>query len=241
MEDGCLPTMSYWYGKVLGIYLKMAKQTQDVWLDIQWYYRRVDLEDEDVDLAACVGEYELVLSDHKSAVDMHCVEAHAKIVRYDEGDLSQPQIPTATLYHRWNNTQVATSCSCNSCDLTFSSPNHLQRYCRSCRRWFNEACIAALGHRMDSSIKVRLPPPYDAIKFDEEFLALLTTPIRRGGHCGVVGNGILVIQVRALMEQAMKLGKLPDGWMDDIQPTVLTSTQESVRRYSCPMCTGMVI
>jgi hypothetical protein len=94
---------------------------------------------------------------------------------------------------------------------------------------------------MDSNIKVRLPPPYDTIKFDEEFLALLTTPIRRGGHCGVVGNGILVIQVRALMEQAMKLGKLPDGWMDNIQPIVLTSTQESVRRYSCPMCTGMVI
>jgi hypothetical protein len=74
-------------------------------------------------LAACVGEYELVLSDHKSVVDMHCVEgvlsmfsagpdhasnidsciaAHATIIRYDEGNLSQPQIPTATLYHRWN-------------------------------------------------------------------------------------------------------------------------------------------
>ena len=153
--------MSYWYGKVLGIYLKTAKKTQvtetiilvpiqydyscgvrkDVWLDIQWYYRRVDLEDQDVEyvcplrsfaeilkvssssLAACVGEYELLLSDHKSVVDMHCVEgvlsmisagpdhpsnmylctaAHAKIVRYDEGDLSQPQIQTATLFHRWN-------------------------------------------------------------------------------------------------------------------------------------------
>ncbi|KAG1732829.1 hypothetical protein EDB19DRAFT_1911849 [Suillus lakei] len=122
LNDGSLPTMSYWYGKVLGIYLKTAKKTQvtetiilvpiqydyscgvrkDVWLDIQWYYRRVDLEDQDVDLAACVGEYELLLSDHKSVVDMHCVEAHAKIVQYDEGNLSQPQIQTATLYHWWN-------------------------------------------------------------------------------------------------------------------------------------------
>jgi hypothetical protein len=158
--------MSYWYGKVMEIYWTTAKTNktqvtetiiplpirydyscgirQDVWLDIQWYYRRVDLEDKDVEydfpswcfaepltvsslssLAACVGDYELVLSDHKSVVDMHCVEgvlsiisacpdhpsdmnmflctaAHANIVRYDEGDLSQPQIPPATLYHRWN-------------------------------------------------------------------------------------------------------------------------------------------
>jgi hypothetical protein len=30
-----------------------------------------------------------------------CIAAHATIVRYDEGDLAQPQIPTETLYHRW--------------------------------------------------------------------------------------------------------------------------------------------
>jgi hypothetical protein len=61
--DGSLPVMSYWYGKVAQIYLKQRTGThvslfkdlrviihscclmKDVWLEIQWYYRRVDLED----------------------------------------------------------------------------------------------------------------------------------------------------------------------------------------------------
>ncbi|KAG1844918.1 hypothetical protein C8R48DRAFT_780142 [Suillus tomentosus] len=119
-QDGSLPVMSYWYGKVAEIYLKSG--TQDVWLEIQWYYRQIDLQDEDVDLSACVGEYELVLSGHKSVVDMSCVEGeffdilaclydfidiggpfadHANILQYDEGDISQPQIPFGTLYTRW--------------------------------------------------------------------------------------------------------------------------------------------
>jgi hypothetical protein len=101
--------------------------------------------------------------------------------------------------------------------------------------------MVALGRRMDGNTTVRLPSIYDAVKFDEEFLALLTTPIRRGGHCGVVGNGLIVIQVRKLMEEAMKLGRLPDGWMDGMQPTTQSLAHEVVPRYSCPVCTGIVI
>lgn len=71
-----------------------------------------------------MGEYELVLSGHKSVVDMSCVEGeffdiparlndfididiggpfadHANILQYDEGDISQPQISVGTLYTRW--------------------------------------------------------------------------------------------------------------------------------------------
>ncbi|KAG2351354.1 hypothetical protein BDR07DRAFT_1386114 [Suillus spraguei] len=43
--DSSLPIMSYWYGKVSKIYLRPQRETHDVWLDIQWYYRHVDLED----------------------------------------------------------------------------------------------------------------------------------------------------------------------------------------------------
>ncbi|KAG1729378.1 hypothetical protein EDB19DRAFT_1938813 [Suillus lakei] len=176
--------MSYWYGKVLGIYLKMAKKTQkDVWLDIQWYYRQVDLEDQDVEYVSCVGEYELLLSNHKSVVDMHCVEAHTKIVRYDEGDLSQPQIQTATLYHRWNiSMQFTMRRNVPQLQAKFTGLNELQLQLMSCFWWFNEACMAALGHRMSRNTKAHLPSPYDSVKFDEEFLALLTTPIQQGGH-----------------------------------------------------------
>ncbi|KAG2112096.1 hypothetical protein DEU56DRAFT_762104 [Suillus clintonianus] len=172
-NDGSLPTMSYWtcgltYSGTTG--------------GLTWRIKMWTLQ-------LAVGDYELVLSDHKSVVDMHCVE---DIVRYDEGDLSQPQIPTATLYHRWNismkftthrnvlqlqevnieNSQVSTNCSCNSCDIAFSSP------------------------------------------------------ITCNDTAGLVAGGS--------MRLAMKLGKLPDGWMDDLQPTVDTSANEIIRRYSCP-------
>ncbi|KAG2095742.1 hypothetical protein BD769DRAFT_1678239 [Suillus cothurnatus] len=99
-EDGSLPAMGYWYGKVNDIYV--ARNSQDAWINIQWYYRRIDLEDECVDIAEFVGDYELVRSDHKSLVDMHCIEDHATIQIYDEADITQCQIPPATLYCRWD-------------------------------------------------------------------------------------------------------------------------------------------
>ncbi|KAG2029293.1 hypothetical protein BDR03DRAFT_1018593 [Suillus americanus] len=113
LQDGSLPVTSYWYGKVVEIYLKAGRQ--DVWLEIQWYYRNVDLKDVGVNLAAYVGEYELVLSDHLSVVDICCVEDLATIVPYDEGDLAQPQIPAGTLYNRW------------SIDINFSQNGSINR------------------------------------------------------------------------------------------------------------------
>lgn len=72
-----------------------------------------------ISLAACVSKYELVLSDHRSIVDICYVEGmflskypynfavdivawpadHVTILPYDEGDLEQPQIPVKTLYN----------------------------------------------------------------------------------------------------------------------------------------------
>ncbi|KAG2108264.1 uncharacterized protein F5147DRAFT_652980 [Suillus discolor] len=73
MQDESLPTMSYWYGKVVQIYLKSGRQIQSCRMH----------------------------SDHVSVIDMHCVEAHATILSYNEGDIEQPQIPSKTLYNRW--------------------------------------------------------------------------------------------------------------------------------------------
>ncbi|KAG1795964.1 uncharacterized protein HD556DRAFT_1307190 [Suillus plorans] len=235
--------------------------SKDVWLDIQWYYRRVDLEDQSIDLAAFVGEYELVLSDHKSIVDMNCIEDHARIIPYDEGNLAQAQIPVEKLYHRWNismqfvtrrdvlhlkgvninNSQVSTYCSCNSCNLSYSSPNNLQRYCRACRKWFNETCLESVARKMNRKWKARLPSDYDAVQIDADFGPLLTMPIRRGGHCGVVGNGMILIQIKTLLDQAMALGQLPAGWKDGLHSNVVSTVHELVQRYYCPVCGRMVV
>ncbi|KAG2129699.1 uncharacterized protein EDB93DRAFT_1256175 [Suillus bovinus] len=99
VEDGSLAAMEYWYGKVNDIYVQ--PNTRDAWVNLQWYYRRIDLEDYCIDIAEFVGDYELVRSDHKSLVDMHCIEDHAIIQKYDEADLKQLQIPPAKLYCRW--------------------------------------------------------------------------------------------------------------------------------------------
>jgi hypothetical protein len=68
-EDGSLPAMGYWYGNVNDIYVARNSQVseyhkhttevliypcKDAWINIQWYYRRVDLEDECVESVVIV-------------------------------------------------------------------------------------------------------------------------------------------------------------------------------------------
>ncbi|KAG1822058.1 uncharacterized protein BJ212DRAFT_1297301 [Suillus subaureus] len=79
LQDGSLSLMSYWYGKVVDIYLKAGYMAQNTVVLSQGY-----LEDEGVDLTASVGEYGLILSDLITGVGMCCVEDHATILPYDE-------------------------------------------------------------------------------------------------------------------------------------------------------------
>ncbi|KAG1817590.1 uncharacterized protein BJ212DRAFT_1299131 [Suillus subaureus] len=183
--------MSYWYGKVVDIYLKAGRmyglKYSGTIARLTWKTR----------MLTCVGEYELILSDLITVVDMCCVEDHATILPYNEGDLVQPQIPIGTLYNRWtidikfsrdykmvytkavniHNSQIATKCACTQCDPAFHLPMTLQRYCRTCHQWFNEECIATLGRQLHKNVKAGLPSLYCDINFDLEFLSLLTLPI----------------------------------------------------------------
>ncbi|KAG1843313.1 hypothetical protein DFJ58DRAFT_731729 [Suillus subalutaceus] len=204
------------YGKVADIYLKTGRQ--DVWLEMQWYYRKVDLEDEDVDLARCVGEYELVLSNHTSVVDIRCVEDHATILPYNEGDLEQPQIPIRTLYNRW------------TIDVEFSKHRNVV-YMEGVNVSNSQNASNDTAGSIRSNVKAGLPSNFRDIDFDPQFMSLLTMPIRRGGSCGIVGNGSLIVQAIALIEQARTLGRLPDGWKDIMQKAVLPATDEIIPRY----------
>ncbi|KAG1789582.1 uncharacterized protein HD556DRAFT_1311176 [Suillus plorans] len=207
-QDGSLPVMSYWYGKLSEIYLKSGTHVQDVWLEIQWYYRQVDLKDEDVDLAACVGEYELVLSNHTSVVDMSCVEDHANIFPYDEGDISQRQIPVvfkaaeSTLRPR----QIV-----HAIDAIPHFPPQSQS---------NDTAGNVLTGSMKNVLQL-WGIPCVAI---------------RGGSCGVVGNAVILIQGKALMEAARTIGRLPEGWKDNIQQAMLPIGDDTIPRYYCQSC-----
>ncbi|KAG2745199.1 hypothetical protein P692DRAFT_20849949 [Suillus brevipes Sb2] len=225
--------MSYWYGKVAQIYLKQRTGTHDVWLEIQWYYRRVDLEDVGVDLATSMGDYELVLSNHKSFVDMTCVEDHAIILKYDEGDLKQHQMPSNTPYHRWN--IKITFCRCDTCDRLLYNPTVSQRYCRKCKQWFNNICLDTMGRRVDRIPEARIPSMYGDIEWEQEFLDLLTIPICRGGPYGVVGNGSIYSRTKSLLRHARTHGELPERW-DDILTEADVLQGKDMWYYMCPTC-----
>ncbi|KAG1790111.1 uncharacterized protein HD556DRAFT_1310895 [Suillus plorans] len=190
--DGSLPIMSYCLIK-------------DVWLDIQWYYRRVDLEDAGVDLAESIGEYELVLSDHISLVDMMCIEDHATIIKYDECNLAQHPVPPETPYHRWN--------------VTIKFARH--------RKDVN--IDDALELHTDQVPESKLPATYDGIQLEEDFVAILIMPICRGGPYGVVGNGWIYSRARSLLKEVRVNGKLPNGWKASLTETDYEGSEVEIR------------
>ncbi|KAG1784507.1 uncharacterized protein HD556DRAFT_1315019 [Suillus plorans] len=238
MQDGSLPVMSYWYGKVAEIYLKTGRQAQE---------RRL-AQNSVVLSEVCVGEYEVVLSNHTSVVDMYCVEDHANIVPYDEEDIAQHQIPTMTLYNRWTidiefsrrrNVMYMEGVNIRLTeDAELPDSNALRM---KCHQWFNEKCVVDLGRQLHSNVKVTMPPVYRGIDFDPRFMSLLTMPIRRGGSCGIVGNAVILIKVKALLEEARKIGRLPEGWMDTLDQAMLLIGDAIIPRYYCINCTTAVI
>src|SRR6267154_805275 len=139
------------------------------------------------------------------------------------------------------NSQTASQCGCNRCKPGFSSPMTLQRYCRRCKHWFNEACVAALGREIGKNIKAGLPSAYSDIDFDPQFLSLLTMPIRQGGSCGIVGNGLIITRAITLIEEARKIGRLPEGWMDTMQKHMQSVVDEMTPRYYCLTCLPMSV
>ena len=66
--------------------------------------------------------------------------------------------------------------------------------------------MESVAQKMNRRLQPRLPCAFDAVQFDADFLAMLTMPIRRGGHCGVVGNGAMLLKIKILLDEAMTLG-----------------------------------
>lgn len=79
-------------------------------------------------------------------------------------------------------------------------------------------------------------PEYDAITFDEGFDQLASKPIRRGGPIGIVGNGLQVVHCNSLLRDAMRIGRLPDGWKDTLLLSTLSAEGDVFTHYKCPLC-----
>ncbi|KAG2029903.1 hypothetical protein BDR03DRAFT_1096177 [Suillus americanus] len=164
---------------------------------------------------------------------------HALILSYDEGDLSQLQIPPETLYHRWNinitfgkgrnsarinsvnlsNPQRATQCRCNNCDLVLYCPSISQRYYR------HPAPIS--------------PDVYGDIDVDDNFLVVLTMPICRGGPYGVVGNGSVYSRAKSMLRDVKVHGELPENWKDILLDADSLQCKD-LSYYKCPGCVDVL-
>jgi hypothetical protein len=129
------------------------------------------------------------------------------------------------------NTQRASQCRCDECDLMLYHPSIPQRYCRKCRQWFNIECLDALELRTDHIPDSKLPARYDGIELEEDFLAILIMPICRGGPYGVVGNGWMYSRAKSLLGEVRAHGALPKGWRVNLPPTDSESSY-----YMCPCC-----
>ncbi|KAG1778123.1 hypothetical protein EV702DRAFT_1044814 [Suillus placidus] len=193
--------LSYWYGKVKEIYWKTTLQNQ--------YYGQIDLEDEDINLAACVGEYELVLSDHTSIVDMHCVETHATIVQYDEGDVAQPQIPTKTLYNRWTMHMKFV----NRGKAAYLDGVNISSHPYATYRTHNHPHGVVATHAILHS----LPPGMCSDSAGHASGGLMR-------HAWRILDAGWTEKPRVAIKEAIKLGSLSGSWKDDIHKAGLTLT-----------------
>ncbi|KAI6139652.1 hypothetical protein BKA82DRAFT_11116 [Pisolithus tinctorius] len=78
-DDGNPILMSYWFGTIKGIFIQPHNTQQIVWVEIQWFYCHADLRTLHRRLLDTLLEYELVNSDHRSVIDIHCIEVEQKL------------------------------------------------------------------------------------------------------------------------------------------------------------------
>jgi hypothetical protein len=140
-------------------------------------------------------------------------------------------------YHP-QNAQRASQCRCDGCNRMLYCPCISQRYCRKCKQWFTNECLDALELHTDQVPDSKLPATYDGIQLEEDFIAILTMPICRGGPYGVVGNGWIYYRARSLLKDVRVNGKLPNGWKASLTETnyKVSEVSEGISYYTCPCC-----
>ncbi|KAI6138338.1 hypothetical protein BKA82DRAFT_36851 [Pisolithus tinctorius] len=72
-SDGELTVTYFWYARIRRFYVQRCGRHNMVWVRVRWFYSRDDIERYHPRLGACMGEYELVESDHYSVIDIRCI------------------------------------------------------------------------------------------------------------------------------------------------------------------------
>ncbi|KAK7019962.1 BAH domain-containing protein [Favolaschia claudopus] len=144
----------YWICKIIDI---RARNENDVWARVEWYWSAKDAEnmDKTFDASHC-GEYERLKADHPDCISSQCFDGKAYVKLYNETDLDQESIGDEDFYYRYTVNRSAklispfpnssASCVCGRLyNPTDSSPDLAMRFCPqpTCRKFFHRGCLSS--------------------------------------------------------------------------------------------------
>ncbi|KAF8055952.1 hypothetical protein FPV67DRAFT_1457535 [Lyophyllum atratum] len=200
----------YWKAKIQAV--RSDHGTGKTWVAVKWYYSRTDFEDTkwktslEKAIIPCLGDAELVLSDHVDIIEPRCIESPLKVVAFNDL-LRVSHVPRGAWFMRLT-VELSTakrgslkgvngSCVCGQ---IYDPKEDIQRYCPECECWYHHAC-------MDINV------PYERDATLSPAAAIAQIPCVRGltSHTGSVsGPGARLSELEGWLEE----DKLPDNWRE---------------------------
>ncbi|KAF8074201.1 hypothetical protein FPV67DRAFT_1666914 [Lyophyllum atratum] len=227
----------YWKAKIQAV--RSDHGTGKTWVAVKWYYSRTDFEDTkwktslEKAIIPCLGDAELVLSDHVDIIEPRCIESPLKVVAFNDL-LRVSHVPRGAWFMRLT-VELSTakrgslkgvngSCVCGQ---IYDPKEDIQRYCPECECWYHHAC-------MDINM------PYERDATLSPAAAIAQIPCVRGltSHTGSVsGPGARLSELEGWLEE----DKLPDNWRERLGERFCTKAEETDwGRYQCPTCASII-
>ncbi|KAF8058956.1 hypothetical protein FPV67DRAFT_1454804 [Lyophyllum atratum] len=227
----------YWKAKIQAV--RSDHGTGKTWVAVKWYYSRTDFEDTkwktslEKAIIPCLGDAELVLSDHVDIIEPRCIESPLKVVAFNDL-LRVSHVPRGAWFMRLT-VELSTakrgslkgvngSCVCGQ---IYDPKEDIQRYCPECECWYHHAC-------MDINV------PYERDATLSPAAAIAQIPCVRGltSHTGSVsGPGARLSELEGWLEE----DKLPDNWRERLGERFCTKAEETDwGRYQCPTCASII-
>ncbi|EPQ50204.1 hypothetical protein GLOTRDRAFT_134163 [Gloeophyllum trabeum ATCC 11539] len=205
-------------------------------------------EEDQEEILDRLGQNELLSSDHEQIISSQTIEDIVPIVSFDDkGPSNSENISPQDYFMRFRLVTkegrphflgVTKHCTCQK---VYDPDQTVQRFCPSCVRWFDQACM----------VKSKAGPmvPFEEGQEEtpaEEVKRFLKSPITRGysgGHhlyWGIVGTGRVLNQVATVIKGPFD-GEFPD-WKSTLPKGFLQEMEalQAMPGYICPWCEAVI-